>query len=256
MKYLISMIFAFVCTPQNHIFSQNIIKPDSVYIKEFEYFKNVVIYDETDLNNFVIDVKEFKSTSQLENFRPDGIVTFKILINENGKVERTLLLNGQNPSLNKMVKSLIKKSIFKPLKDKNNKPFKYCVIATYRFRDGKILSPLINGIPLDNVSLGKKKKKFEFFAVTKRPVLIQKCEPYLPDNLSLKQKELVVIVTITINEYGQIEYAKIFKPVNLILNHSALDASFRYLYTPAKDRGKPVKVKINIPITFKLKSRS
>ena len=86
--------------------------------------------------------------------------------------------------------------------------------------------------------------------VTEKPLLKIKPLPYIPDDLDKKLKKEKVLVTITINELGYVEFAEIFRPTELILKHSAIDAAMKCEFTPAKQKGKAIRVKINIPVSF------
>lgn len=93
---------------------------------------------------------------------------------------------------------------------------------------------------------------FEFFAVSEKPVLLNKATPKYPDLARKAQIEGTVVVTVTIGKDGAVENAAIFKSIPM-LDDEALKAARLCTFKPAKQRDKFVKVKMNIPFQFKLK---
>ncbi len=61
-----------------------------------------------------------------------------------------------------------------------------------------------------------------------------------------------VIIEFVINKNGDVENAKIFKGIFEELDLIALNAVKQAKFTPGLQRGKPVRVKMWIPIVFKL----
>ena len=62
-----------------------------------------------------------------------------------------------------------------------------------------------------------------------------------------------VYVLAFVNEQGEVTKAQIIKGIGAGCDEAALDAVLRTKFTPGKQRGKPVKVQVSIPIIFKLK---
>jgi protein TonB len=93
---------------------------------------------------------------------------------------------------------------------------------------------------------------FEFFAVSEKPVLINKAVPQYPDLARKAQIEGKVVVTVTIDKKGNVENAVVFKSVPM-LDEAAQAAAMQCKFKPAKQRDKFVKVKMNIPFDFHLR---
>jgi protein TonB len=93
---------------------------------------------------------------------------------------------------------------------------------------------------------------FEFFAVSEKPVIQHKEEPKYPDLARKAGIEGIVVITVTIGKDGKVENAAVFKSLPM-LDEAALAAAKKCVFTPAKQRDKFVKVKMNIPFHFKLK---
>jgi len=62
-----------------------------------------------------------------------------------------------------------------------------------------------------------------------------------------------VYVLAFVNEQGEVTKAQIIKGIGAGCDEAALDAVLKTRFTPGKQRGKPVKVQVSIPIIFKLK---
>lgn len=93
---------------------------------------------------------------------------------------------------------------------------------------------------------------FEFFAVSEKPVIKHKEEPKYPDLARKAGIEGIVVITVTIGKDGKVENAVVFKSLPM-LDEAALTAAKKCTFTPAKQRDKFVRVKMNIPFHFKLK---
>ncbi len=62
-----------------------------------------------------------------------------------------------------------------------------------------------------------------------------------------------VYVLAFVNEKGDVTKAQIIKGIGAGCDEAALNAVLKTRFTPGKQRGKPVKVQVSIPIIFKLK---
>ena len=62
-----------------------------------------------------------------------------------------------------------------------------------------------------------------------------------------------VYVLAFVNEQGEVTKAQIIKGIGAGCDEAALSAVLKTRFTPGKQRGKPVKVQVSIPIIFKLK---
>jgi protein TonB len=62
-----------------------------------------------------------------------------------------------------------------------------------------------------------------------------------------------VYVLAFVDEQGTVTKAQIIKGIGAGCDEAALDAVLKTKFTPGKQRGKPVKVQVSIPIIFKLK---
>ena len=76
---------------------------------------------------------------------------------------------------------------------------------------------------------------------------------YYPDIIRRAEIEGKVIIEFIVDKNGNVVDMKIIQSVNDKLDEIALNAVKDLKFTPGKQRGKPVKVKMKIPINFRLK---
>lgn len=73
--------------------------------------------------------------------------------------------------------------------------------------------------------------------------------PELAKRLGIEGK---VYILAFINEKGIVDHAKVIKGIGSGCDEAALNAVIKTKFSPGKQRGKPVKVQVSIPIVFKL----
>ena len=61
-----------------------------------------------------------------------------------------------------------------------------------------------------------------------------------------------VLVLAFVDESGNVTKAEVIKGIGLGCDEAAIDAIVQTKFTPGKQRGKTVKVRVTIPVTFKL----
>lgn len=74
-----------------------------------------------------------------------------------------------------------------------------------------------------------------------------------PQNARKNKVEGTVLILADIDEYGEVNYAKVISGIGHGCNESAKIAVFYAQFKPGMVKGKPVKVEMKIPIVFKLK---
>ena len=62
-----------------------------------------------------------------------------------------------------------------------------------------------------------------------------------------------VFVQFVVDENGNVQNPKVTRGVHKLLNQEAVRAVRKMKFTPGKQRGKPVKVQMSLPVTFRLK---
>jgi protein TonB len=62
-----------------------------------------------------------------------------------------------------------------------------------------------------------------------------------------------VFVQFVVDENGNVQNPKVTRGVHKLLNEEAIRAVKQMKFTPGRQRGKPVKVQMSLPVTFRLK---
>lgn len=91
-----------------------------------------------------------------------------------------------------------------------------------------------------------------FFAFDTYPVVTQSAKPRYPELARKAEVEGVVVVMVTIDESGNVISAWIAETSAEVLNESAIEAAYKFRFTPAKQRDVAVKATISIPFRFSL----
>jgi TonB family protein len=92
----------------------------------------------------------------------------------------------------------------------------------------------------------------KFDDVTDKPEIVNKFLPKYPELARIAGIEGVVVVTVVINEKGEVERADIFNSIPE-LDEAALQAAKKCKFKPARYNGETVKVSMRIPYKFSLK---
>ncbi len=93
---------------------------------------------------------------------------------------------------------------------------------------------------------------YRFGEVNPKPVITKRKNPYYPDIARKKQIEGTVVITIIIDENGDVIYTDVYKSIPL-LNEPTIEAAKQCKFKPAEYNGKKVKVWMNIPFKFSLR---
>ena len=167
---------------------------------------------------------------------------YNFMLNENGTVDKVEITQGNNKKINNLVLSSIKNWRFKSgIKDGKN------VKSQYRWKfhsgDKEIIKHINEGD--------------YFVAVEEMPepiggmYSIQSKIKY-PEIAKRAGIEGKVYVLALIDEDGNVASARIIKGIGAGCDEAALDAVTQTKFKPGRQKGKPVKVQVSIPIVFKL----
>jgi len=92
-----------------------------------------------------------------------------------------------------------------------------------------------------------------FFAFDTPPKPVRRVPPEYPELASKAEAEGNVWIKITISETGRVTDATVHRSeVIPSLEQAAIEAAMKWLFQPAKQRDRPVKVQIVIPFNFSL----
>ena len=98
----------------------------------------------------------------------------------------------------------------------------------------------------------KVEKTYEFFAVEVKPKVVKQVEPQYPELARKAGIEGRVFVKVLVNEQGRVDSVVVLKATNPIFIKPAIAAAKQFVFTPGRQRDKPVKVWVAIPFIFKL----
>ena len=91
-----------------------------------------------------------------------------------------------------------------------------------------------------------------FFAFDTYPVVTKSVTPVYPELARKAEVEGTVVVMATIDESGNVMSAWIAETSAEVLNPAAIEAAYKFKFTPAYQRDIPVKATISIPFRFSL----
>lgn len=167
-------------------------------------------------------------------------VEYNLLVNKNGMVEQITIEESDN--------SMMDSIIIASLKD-------------WKFNAGMRSGINVNTIfPLKlHLKVGESSinEKDYFIAVEQMPEPIGGIQAIqskilYPEIAKRAGIEGRVFILAFIDENGDVANAKVIKGIGAGCDESALDAVKQTKFTPGKQKGKPVKVQVTIPIQFKL----
>lgn len=171
-----------------------------------------------------------------ENERKDFQLSYQFLVNKNGQIDKIQIVKSNFPQIDKKIAEAIKDWKFQPA-----------------IKDGK----KVNFIFPWSINLNNENSEY-FVAVEEMPELLGglkglQSKIKYPEAAKREGIEGKVYVLAFIDEKGNVANAKVIKGAGYGLDEAALDAVKQTKFTPGKQRGKPVKVQVTIPIVFKLK---
>ncbi len=182
---------------------------------------------------------------------------YMLYINENGKVDKLVVLESPLPEIDRFVADQIKNWNLavliegKPAKLKFNMRFSY-------FKTGKGYEPFPRTDLRVSTPLPDRTGSPYFIAVDKMPqpvggiAAIQNKIVY-PEAAKRAGIQGRVFIKAYINENGDVDAAEVIKGIGAGCDEAAIKAVKETKFIPGKQLGKPVKVQVSVPILFKLK---
>lgn len=95
-------------------------------------------------------------------------------------------------------------------------------------------------------------KVYEFWAVEVKPELVGYVEPEYPDLARRAEIEGTVTIEVVVDTTGRVASAKIAKSLHQLCDDAALKAARQWRFSPAKQRDRPVQVRVHVPVRFTL----
>jgi TonB family protein len=174
---------------------------------------------------------------QLRDAGIEDTVWLKILVDENGKVQQTVVVKGEQEVLMKLAIDAANQWIFTPA-EKDGKPISAWVSIPFKFT--------LKDEQEENTSS-------EYRPYDKAPEIVKKAMPKYPQQLRDAGIEGTVWLKIWVDqEDGKIKQVEVVKSEQEALNQLAIDAAKQMVFTPAQKGGKPVSAWVTIPFKFTL----
>lgn len=202
-----------------------------------------------EMHNLNLEISDFYNKLGKEQ-QKTFLLKYNLIYNLEGELYKVQVIKSDYPELDKKIADGYKKWEYEPsLID--DKPVVFFIPWSYNPNQlsNKIIPEMINILNSDSVY---------FVAVEDMPepiggmIAIQEKIKY-PEIAKQEGIEGKVYVLAFIDEKGNVANAKVIKGAGYGLDEAALDAVKQTKFTPGKQRGKPVKVQVTIPIVFKLK---
>lgn len=248
--FLLILLFVipFGCKEEKKI---EIIQADQVYFpsNELDVLPEIREIDKERKGILKITTKVKELYDSLDpNEKESFKVDYRLLVNENGKVDKIQVIKSNYPQFDKiMVETAGLIEFTSALKD--GKKVKFIFPWGY---NNEMLSTLNLNIPQQDSG-----QDIYFVKVEEMPepiggmYSIQSKIKY-PEEAKRNGVEGKVFIQAFIDEAGNVVEAKVIKGVDNELDEAALEAVKQTKFTPGKQEGKPVKVQVTIPIVFKL----
>lgn len=193
---------------------------------------------------FVETNKFYKSLDEEKQRR--FLLKYNLIYDEEGKLKKVQVIKSDYPELDKKISQAHKKWKYESA-FLNGKKVKFHIPWTF---DPKLFS---TEIPPDLL----RGDQIYFVAVEEMPEPIGGMKsiqekivyPEIAKRAGIEGK---VYVLAFIDENGNVANAKVIRGIGAGCDEAALDAVKQTKFTPGRQRGKPVKVQVSIPIMFKL----
>jgi len=170
----------------------------------------------------------------------EGFVMIAFIVNENGDVTQANVMRSV-PGLDEVALEAAKACKFKPAMI-NGAPVKVKWQLPFEF-----------DLDFANPEIAHGANLYQYFEASVKPEMLHKEVPKYPEEARKDKIEGKTVITLTINESGSVEKAKVYVSSHPILDDAALTAAKKCKFKPAELDGKPIKVKMNVPYSFKLK---
>ena len=170
------------------------------------------------------------------------VAKYKLMINEQGKLDRIAIEESNNTKVDSIVISTVKDWKFSAgVKSGKNVNSIYSINLDLRVTGSlkpiseKEYATSVEEMPMPVGGLYSIQSKIKYPEIAKRAGIEGK-----------------VFIQVFIDEDGNVVEAKVIKGIGAGCDAAALDAVKQTKFTPGKQNGKQVKVQVSIPIVFKL----
>lgn len=187
----------------------------------------------------------------------EGKVFLKLLIDENGNVEKAKVEKSVKDMLDEAALTAAKSAKFSPAL-LNDKPVKVWVVLPIAFKleaDKKTEARILKYSELEPLQSDRKSEDpdiNDFVKVEKFPQLIESAKPDYPEFAKQSRITGRVFVKVLVDKEGIPKKAVVVKSDSEFLNQSAIDAAMKSKFSPAMKDNKPIEVWIVLPYKFAL----
>jgi TonB family protein len=188
----------------------------------------------------IIKAGEVKYPESAKDKGIEGFLQIAIVINEYGNVEEAEIFKSI-PGLDAAALEAAKAYQFKPAKIDG-------VPVAVRWQ-----IPFTFDLDFVDIEAAHKANLYKFYESDVKPKMIHKEQPVYPEEARKQEIAGMAVVTITIDEQGGVEKAKIYISAHPLLDEAAINAAKKCKFNPGHLNGKPVKIKMNVPFKFNLK---
>ncbi len=207
---------------------------DSIYLTSVKVDRQPQLI-EGDAKQLIIDIQNEMNRSSEEKIN----LEYKFFLNEKGKVEKILAVKTDGKDYSEIIASEVGGWKFEPAL-KNGKAVK----SQYKWE--------LNIPPEKSIDATEYKVSTDTMPSPVGGMKSLQQNIIYPENAKQKGIEGKVIVQVYIDETGQVVKTTVLKSAGDELDEAAVTALQKTRFTPGKENGKPVKVKVVIPIVFKL----
>jgi protein TonB len=92
----------------------------------------------------------------------------------------------------------------------------------------------------------------DFYVFDKAPKPKRMVKPEYPKMARTAEIEGIVVLKVTIDEFGRVIRAVVVKTDSEVFDQAAIDAMMQWSFSPAEQSGNPVKATVTIPLRFSL----
>jgi TonB family protein len=265
---LMVMIFFFASLQCSKESPENLVADQSPVLEEKVYKENEVDRMAIPKQASLDGLREI--LLQSKKGEPTGELIFFVVVKKDGRIELVKSIKSIT-GLEQVLEADLKKWQWQPAEIKG-KPVACSGICVFNINSDYTVSiirlPGMNNRKeklKERLGLIEKYEKgsdeiFEFFAVSvsTKPEIVEKKTPIYPEKAREDSIQGRIVVTVTIGFDGLVESAEIFTNLKAYtpmpaLEEAAIDAARQFVFTPALQRDKRVRVKMNLPFNFTLK---
>ena len=179
------------------------------------------------------------------NAGTEGTVYVKVLVRNDGKVGRVVLLKSDNSIFDQPSIDAAMQWEFTPLEERNDPDGEWVAIPfRFRLKDVKTLD-----------EEGTDNPPADFVQYDVEPKVITQAQPAYPESAMKAGAEGTVYLKVWVSKTGKVKKGVVLKSDNSVFDQAAKDACMKWAFTPALKDGKPVDVWVAIPFRFRLKDK-